>query len=35
MEDDPFAFPPPLPSLDIQLLYKDTELSNKNNIQGN
>ena len=27
--------PPPLPLLDIQLLDKDTELSNENNVQGN
>ena len=35
VEDDPFVFPPPLPPLDIQLLDKDTELSNQNKIQGN
>ena len=35
MEDDPLVFPPPLPPLDIQLLAKDTEFSNENNIQGN
>ena len=34
MEDYP-CFPPPLPPLDIQLLDKDIELSNENNIQGN
>ena len=28
IKDDPFVFPPPLPPLDIQLLDKDTELSN-------
>ena len=35
IEDDPFVFRPPLPPLDIQLLDKDTELSNENDIQGN
>ena len=31
----PLLSPPPLPLLDIQLLDKDTELSNENNVQGN
>ena len=35
IEGDPFVFPLPLPPLDIQLLDKDIELSNENNIQGN
>ena len=34
MNDDLFVLPPPLSPLDIQLLDKDTELSNENNIQG-
>ena len=31
----PLLSPPPLPLLDTQLLDKDTELSNENNVQGN
>ena len=31
----PSSPPPPLPLLDIQLLDKDTELSNENNVQCN
>ena len=33
INDDLFVLPPPLSPLDIQLLDKDTELSNENNIQ--
>ena len=34
INDDLFVLPPPLSPLDIQLLDKDTELSNENNIRG-